>query len=66
MTTATELETFGLFIGGKTVDARSGKTFESQNPYTGKAWAVLADGARRTSTRPSPRPAPPSRASGAR
>ncbi len=43
--TSTELETFGLFIGGKTVDARSGKTFESQNPYTGEAWAVLADGA---------------------
>ena len=46
MTTATntDLEAFGLFIGGETVDARSGKTFESQNPYTGKPWAVLADG----------------------
>ena len=43
--TSTELEEFGLFIGGKTVDALSGKTFESQNPYTGAPWARLADGA---------------------
>ena len=42
--TSQSLETFKLFIGGKSVDARSGKTFESQNPYTGQAWAVLADG----------------------
>ena len=42
--TSTELEDFGLFIGGKTVDALSGKTFESQNPYTGEPWARLADG----------------------
>ncbi len=42
--TSTELEEFGLFIGGKTVDALSGKTFESQNPYTGKPWARIADG----------------------
>ncbi|GAB3365113.1 aldehyde dehydrogenase [Modestobacter lapidis] len=42
--TSTGLEEFGLFIGGKTVDALSGKTFESQNPYTGKPWARLADG----------------------
>ena len=39
-----ELETFGLFIDGEQVDALSGKTFESQNPYTGRSWAVLADG----------------------
>lgn len=38
------LETFQLFIDGARVDARSGKTFESTNPYTGKSWAVLADG----------------------
>lgn len=43
-TLATDLETFGLFIGGKTVDALSGATFESQNPYTGQPWARLADG----------------------
>jgi aldehyde dehydrogenase (NAD+) len=40
----TRLETFKLFIDGKSVDALSGKTFESLNPYTGKPWARLADG----------------------
>ena len=39
-----ELETFGLFIDGKVVDAASGATFESTNPYTGESWARLADG----------------------
>jgi aldehyde dehydrogenase (NAD+) len=38
------LETFQLFIDGKSVDAASGKTFQSQNPYTGQPWAQLADG----------------------
>lgn len=41
---STDLETFKLFIDGKSVDALSGKTFESLNPYTGKPWARLADG----------------------
>ncbi|MGZ4551863.1 MAG: aldehyde dehydrogenase [Blastococcus sp.] len=39
------LEEFQLFIGGKSVEALSGKTFESMNPYTGQPWARLADGA---------------------
>lgn len=39
-----DLERFKLVIGGKPVDALSGATFESQNPYTGETWAVLADG----------------------
>ncbi len=38
------LETFQLFIDGERVDAASGRTFESQNPYTGKPWATIADG----------------------
>lgn len=38
------LEEFKLFIGGKSVDAISGKTFESQDPYLGQPWARLADG----------------------
>ncbi|MGO9583137.1 MAG: aldehyde dehydrogenase [Acidimicrobiales bacterium] len=42
--TPAQLETFKLFINGKRVDAISGKTFESLNPYTGKPWARLADG----------------------
>ncbi|MGY1806928.1 aldehyde dehydrogenase [Blastococcus sp. SYSU D00669] len=38
------LEEFRLFIDGKGVDALSGRTFESVNPYTGQPWARLADG----------------------
>src|SRR3954469_24648010 len=39
-----QLEEFRLFIDGKPVDAASGRTFESMNPYTGRPWARLADG----------------------
>ena len=38
------LERFQMIIGGKPVDALSGRTFESQNPYTGRPWAVVPDG----------------------
>lgn len=44
MSTAPALETFQLFIGGTNVAARSGRTFESLDPYTGAPWAVVADG----------------------
>ncbi|MGI8798069.1 MAG: aldehyde dehydrogenase [Pseudonocardia sp.] len=37
------LEQFRMTIGGKAVDAISGKTFETQNPYTGRPWAVVPD-----------------------
>ena len=37
-------EHFSLLIGGKAVGARSGRTFESLNPYTGAPWAVVPDG----------------------
>ena len=43
--TAPDLEKFGLFIGGRSVAALSGKTFESENPYRQQPWARLADGA---------------------
>src|SRR4051794_41852561 len=39
-----DLETFRLFLDGKGVDALSGRTFDSLNPYTGRPWARLADG----------------------
>lgn len=39
-----DLESFRLTIDGRGVDAVSGKTFESQNPYTGLPWAVIPDG----------------------
>ncbi len=38
------LERFKLFIGGRAVDARSGGTFTSEDPYRGAPWAELADG----------------------
>ena len=41
---AEQLERFQMVIGGKPVDALSGKTFESQNPYTGGPWARVPDG----------------------
>ncbi|HWD01537.1 MAG TPA: aldehyde dehydrogenase [Amycolatopsis sp.] len=37
-------EHFKMLIGGRAVDAISGRTFESRNPYTGDPWAVLPDG----------------------
>lgn len=39
-----KLERFRMLIGGKAVDAESGATFESDNPYTGRSWAVVPDG----------------------
>jgi acyl-CoA reductase-like NAD-dependent aldehyde dehydrogenase len=38
------LTEFRMLIGGKAADAISGRTFESQNPYTGTAWALVPDG----------------------
>jgi aldehyde dehydrogenase (NAD+) len=38
------MERFRMLIGGNEVDALSGRTFESDNPYTGEPWAVLPDG----------------------
>ena len=39
-----ELKEFRLFIDGKSVDSVSGRTFLSENPYTGAPWARVADG----------------------
>ncbi|WP_373695076.1 aldehyde dehydrogenase [Actinomycetospora aeridis] len=33
-----------MLIGGESVDAISGRTFSSENPYTGQAWAEIPDG----------------------
>ena len=35
-----------MYIGGKWVDASSGKTFEDMNPYTGEVYAYLPAGKR--------------------
>jgi aldehyde dehydrogenase (NAD+) len=39
-----ELEQFSMLIGGRRVGALSGRTFDSQNPYTGQPWARIPDG----------------------
>jgi len=37
-------ERFRMLIGGRAVDAVSGATFDSQNPYTGQPWTQVPDG----------------------
>src|SRR5215475_11757097 len=43
---AVDLTRMRMVIGGKAVDAISGRTFESENPYTGQGWAVVPDAGR--------------------
>ncbi|MDQ3637942.1 MAG: aldehyde dehydrogenase, partial [Actinomycetota bacterium] len=38
-----EVRDYKMLVGGEWVDARSGKTFESVNPYTGRAWATVPE-----------------------
>jgi acyl-CoA reductase-like NAD-dependent aldehyde dehydrogenase len=38
-----ETEHFPMVIGGKLVEAASGRTFETENPYTGAPWATAPD-----------------------
>src|SRR5260370_16874296 len=40
---AGEVRDYQMLIGGEWVDAQSGRTFESINPYTGKVWAVAPE-----------------------
>src|SRR5262245_14749516 len=42
-TMVADLQSFRMSIGGRPVDALSGATFQSENPYTGKPWAQLPD-----------------------
>ncbi len=37
---------YKMSIGGQWVDAISGETFESENPYTGRPWALIPRGSR--------------------
>jgi len=39
----TSLKTYQTYIDGKFVDAASGKTFQTSNPYTGEPWALIPD-----------------------
>jgi (Z)-2-((N-methylformamido)methylene)-5-hydroxybutyrolactone dehydrogenase len=36
-----EVQSYKMLIGGEWVDARSGATFESINPYTAQPWATV-------------------------
>jgi aldehyde dehydrogenase (NAD+) len=38
-----DVRTYQMYIGGEWVDARSGKTFESVDPFTGQVWATVPD-----------------------
>jgi acyl-CoA reductase-like NAD-dependent aldehyde dehydrogenase len=38
-----EVREYKMLIGGEWVDAHSGKTFESVNPYTGRVWAIAPE-----------------------
>jgi acyl-CoA reductase-like NAD-dependent aldehyde dehydrogenase len=38
-----KLKEFQTYIDGKWVDARSGKKFETYDPYTGEAWALIPE-----------------------
>jgi aldehyde dehydrogenase (NAD+) len=45
MDTATgTLARYKMYIGGEWVDAASGETFTSDNPFTGKPWALIPKG----------------------
>jgi aldehyde dehydrogenase (NAD+) len=41
MPVETEIKTYQMYVGGEWLDAESGKTFDSINPYTGEVWAKL-------------------------
>jgi aldehyde dehydrogenase (NAD+) len=38
-----ELEYFPMVIGGRPVEAASGRTYETENPYRGAPWATVPD-----------------------
>jgi aldehyde dehydrogenase (NAD+) len=40
---ADEVRQYKMLVGGEWVNARSGKTFESINPYTGRVWATAPE-----------------------
>src|SRR4030065_1670758 len=43
-TPTSTLTKYKMFIGGEWVDSASGETFPSDNPFTGKPWALIPKG----------------------
>src|SRR5688572_32813886 len=43
-TPTSTLARYKMFIGGEWVEAASGETFPSDNPFTGKPWALIPKG----------------------
>jgi (Z)-2-((N-methylformamido)methylene)-5-hydroxybutyrolactone dehydrogenase len=41
--TTEEVRDYKMLIGGDSLAARSGKIFESINPYTGRVWATVPE-----------------------
>jgi acyl-CoA reductase-like NAD-dependent aldehyde dehydrogenase len=44
MSTTATLATYQMYIDGRRVDSTSREYFETENPYTGKPWALIARG----------------------
>jgi aldehyde dehydrogenase family protein len=44
MSTTATLATYQMYIDGRRVEASSRQYFETENPYTGKPWALIARG----------------------
>ena len=45
VTQSPQLQRYRMLIDGKWVESQAGAEFETVNPYTGKAWAVLSEAA---------------------
>ena len=48
---STDLPTYPMHIGGRSVEAADGGWFDTQNPYTGETWARIARGGPADATR---------------
>ena len=44
MSTVTELAHYQMYIDGRWTDSSSAASFETEDPYTGRAWATVARG----------------------
>ena len=42
-TAVSSVTQYRMLIGGEWVDATSGQTYDSMNPYTGQTWAQMPD-----------------------